>query len=167
MSKNALRYPESAITGGMFGTARVRGEIAGAAARLESTAAVALDAPISRLVGGALSPMQRMQELGRLPRGRMNKLETAFGQVMAARLHVGEITWYGFEAIKLRLADKTFYTPDFPAIAAVDGVLEFYEVKGRWMDDARVKIKVAAEQFPCFRFFGIRRVKGEWLRENF
>ena len=34
MSKNALRYPESAIAGGVFGTARVRGMVADTAARL-------------------------------------------------------------------------------------------------------------------------------------
>lgn len=42
MSKNSLRYPESAIAGGVFGTARVRGAIACAAARLESAEMPAL-----------------------------------------------------------------------------------------------------------------------------
>lgn len=51
MTKNALRYPESAIAGGKFGTARVRGEIASAAACLASTEPVAIELPIQRMVG--------------------------------------------------------------------------------------------------------------------
>ncbi|WP_235527115.1 hypothetical protein [Sphingopyxis sp. 113P3] len=33
-------------------------------------------------------------------------------------------------------------------------------------DDARVKIKVAASQYP-FQFVAIQRVKGEWVEERF
>ncbi|MFM0151428.1 PDDEXK family nuclease [Paraburkholderia sediminicola] len=167
MSKTALRYPESAIAGGMFGTARVRDAVAGAAARLASTAPVALDAPISQLVGGAQTPTQRMQALGRLPRGRMNKTEAAYAeQQLAPRLHLGEILEYKFEALKLRLADLTWYTPDFSVVLPC-GAIEIHEVKGRWTDDARVKIKVAAELFGYYRFIAIRKVKGEWIREDF
>lgn len=64
-----------------------------------------------------------------------------------------------------RLADKTFYTPDF-VVLAPDGVLEMHEVKGFWEEDARVKIKVAAAQFP-FRFVAITRDKGNWSFESF
>ena len=62
----------------------------------------------------------------------------------------GEIAWYKFEGIKFRLADNTFYTPDY-AVMLADGTMEIHEVKGYWEDDARVKIKVAAETYP-FRF---------------
>ncbi|QTD91624.1 DUF1064 domain-containing protein [Burkholderia anthina] len=96
-----------------------------------------------------------MQQLGRMPKGRMNKTEAAYADVLAARLHAGEILWFRFEALKLRLADRTFITIDFPVITA-GGALEFHEVKGRWTDDARAKTKMAAEQFP-FRFLAIQR----------
>ncbi|WP_255631108.1 hypothetical protein [Caballeronia sp. dw_19] len=103
-----------------------------------------------------LTPLQRMQALGRLPRGRMNKTEAAYViEQLDPQLHAGEILFYRFEAIKLRLADNTFLTVDFPVITAA-GELEFREVKGRWTDDARAKIKVAAAQFP-WRFFAIHR----------
>ena len=36
-----------------------------------------------------------------------------------------------------------------------DGTLECHEVKGHWEDDARVKIKCAAEKFP-FRFVAMK-----------
>lgn len=59
----------------------------------------------------------------------------------------GSIQWYAFEAMKFKLADKTFYTPDF-IVMTHEGYLEAHEVKGFWEDDARVKIKCAAEKFP-------------------
>ena len=70
------------------------------------------------------------------------------------------------EAVKLRLADKTFYTPDFVVIRA-DGGIELHEVKGHWEDDARVKIKVAATQHPWFRFLAVKAGKTGWQYETF
>lgn len=99
-------------------------------------------------------------------RSRMNKLETAYAQLLDLRKHACEVAWWAFEAIKLRLADGTFYTPDFCVIVP-SGALEFHETKGFWRDDARVKIKVAAELFPHFTFRALTRKKGEWRVENF
>lgn len=110
--------------------------------------------------------MIRLRARGtRHPREGMNALESAYDTVLRARQRAGEVAWYRFEGIKLRLADKTFYTPDF-AVMLADGTIELHETKGFWEDDARVKIKVAAEMYP-FRFLGIRRVKGDWIVEEF
>jgi hypothetical protein len=103
--------------------------------------------------------------LGRLPVGKLNKTESAYGAVLELRKRAGEVAWYAFEGVKLRLADKTFYTPDF-AVMLTSGQLEMHEVKGFWEDDARVKIKVAASLFP-FQFIGVRFVKGAWSFEEF
>lgn len=62
--------------------------------------------------------------------------------------------WFKFEGIKLRLADNTFYTPDF-AVMLTNGALEMHEVKGYWQDDARAKIKIAADLYPM-KFVAIR-----------
>ena len=97
--------------------------------------------------------------------GVMNKLEAAYAIKLETDRSMGVIQWFSFDAIKLRLADATFYTPDFLVMAA-DGTLEVREVKGFWEDDARVKIKVAADKFP-FRFVAVTRVRGEWKYENF
>lgn len=111
----------------------------------------------------------RLYALGRLPVGQRNKTESAYEALLKDRLHRGEILWYSFEGIKLRLADNTFYTVDFPVLAA-DGVMEMHEVKGHWVDDARVKIKVAAAQYP-FRFIAVRslpkKAGGGWAVEEF
>lgn len=107
--------------------------------------------------------------LGRLPAGVMNKTEAAYAQRLELLKHAGEIQWFEFEPIKLRLADNTFYTPDF-AVMAADDVLEIHETKGFWTDDARVKIKVAAAKFP-FRFKAFKakakRDGGGWDVEEF
>lgn len=99
--------------------------------------------------------MNRSFALGRLPVGQMNKTEAEYAAFLNLREKAGEIQWWKFEGLKLRLADKTFYTPDF-AVMAADGVIECHEVKGHWQDDARVKIKVAASQYP-FRFFAFKK----------
>lgn len=70
-----------------------------------------------------------VQALGRLKAGQMNKTETAYAQELELRKRYGEIARYRFEGIKLRLADNTFYTPDF-AVMLANGQLEMHEVKG-------------------------------------
>jgi hypothetical protein len=110
-----------------------------------------------------------LQALGRLKVGTMNKTEAAYAATLDARRHAGEVAWFKFEGIKLRLADNTFYTPDF-AVMLADGVLEMHEVKGFWQDDARVKIKIAADLYPI-RFIAVRARRqkdgGGWSYEDF
>lgn len=96
----------------------------------------------------------------------MNKTESAYAQHLAYRAALGEVVSWVFERIKLRLADNTWYTPDFFIILA-DGSVEFHEVKGFWRDDARVKWKVAAETFRWAVFVAVRRVRGQWEYERY
>jgi hypothetical protein len=106
--------------------------------------------------------------LGRLKTGEMNKTEAAYAAHLE-RIMGTVIVWWRFEGVKLRLADNTFYSPDF-AVMLADGTLEMHEVKGFWQDDARVKIKVAASIYP-FRFIALKaRAKkhgGGWEVEEF
>ena len=91
--------------------------------------------------------------LGRLKSGEMNKTEAAYAQVLEKEKFSGAILWYKFEGITLKLADNTRYTPDFVVMLA-NGELEVREIKGSltfMQEDAKVKIKVAAELYP-FRF---------------
>lgn len=103
--------------------------------------------------------------LGRLKKGTLNKTELAYQLVLEAEKQSGKILWYKFEGIKLMLADRTSYTPDFFVLMA-DGSLEAREVKGFWQDDARVKIKIAAEMYP-FKFIAIKKCHGSWQHEEF
>lgn len=106
-----------------------------------------------------------MQALGRLKPGTMNKTEEAYACELEHLRASGAIAWWTFEGLKYRLADNTFYTPDF-AVMQADGSLEAHEVKGFWADDARVKIKVAAAMYPI-KFLAVKKVKGGWEREDF
>jgi hypothetical protein len=100
-------------------------------------------------------PANRAFALGRLKRGEMNSTERDYGALLELRRVAGEVVWYRFEGLKLRLANATFYTPDF-AVMLSTGELQCHEVKGHWQDDARVKIKVAAEMYPI-RFIAVKR----------
>ena len=99
----------------------------------------------------------------------MNSTEKAYAAHLDDRKLAGEVLAYWFEGVKFKLADKTFYTPDFLVMLA-DNTLEVHEVKGFWEDDARVKIKVAANMFP-FKFVGVQRLPkkhgGGWKVEEF
>jgi hypothetical protein len=101
--------------------------------------------------------------------GVMNKLEAEYAEYLEARKKAGEILDYGFERITLKLAKRTSYTPDFDVLLP-DGLLEFHETKGFWEEDARIKIKVAAQTFP-FTFFGVQKKPkkdgGGWAFERF
>lgn len=107
---------------------------------------------------------------GRHKPGVMNKLEAEYGALLEARRLAGnDILWYAFEALTLKLATDTRFTPDFLVLRA-DGQLECHECKGFMEEDALVKLKVAAEKFP-FRFISIRKKPkkdgGGWLVREF
>ena len=110
-----------------------------------------------------------LQALGRLKTGEMNKTEAEYARDLEALKFANRIAWYRFEGMKFRLADNTFYTPDFMVMLA-DSTIEAHEVKGFWSDDARVKIKVAASLYPV-KFIAIQKLPkkagGGWKREEF
>lgn len=95
----------------------------------------------------------------------MNKTEFDYLALLELRKRAGEIIDYRFEPFGLRLADKTFYHPDFMVV--FPGHFEIHEVKGFWRDDARVKIKVAAELYPWWRFVAVKKQKTQWVFEVF
>jgi hypothetical protein len=79
--------------------------------------------------------------------GQMNGLEKKYAKRLESLKAAGEILEWHFEAVKLRLAPATFYTPDFLVMLA-DCTIELHETKGYWEEDAKVKVKVAASLFP-------------------
>jgi hypothetical protein len=100
----------------------------------------------------------------------MNKTEAAYAEVLEQQRQNGELKAWKFEPLRLILAPKTTYAPDFMVVDLNDEI-EFHEVKGWWRDDARVKIKVAAAAFPWFRFVAVSKGKKNaqvgWIYENF
>lgn len=92
--------------------------------------------------------------------GEMNKTEAAYAMHLEAQRRLGLIEWFNYEGIKLKLADKTFYTPDF-AVMMPDGMIELHDVKGTTRDKvtkaskpfvhddgSTIKIKIAASLYP-------------------
>jgi len=98
--------------------------------------------------------------------GKMNRTEELYSRVLQIRKLAREIHHWQFEAMALRLADRTTYTPDFFVILA-NGDIEMHETKGFWIQTGRVKIKVAAELHPWFRFVGVQYQKKVWTFEEF
>lgn len=99
----------------------------------------------------------------------MNATEAEYARVLETERAAGLVAWWKFEGLKFRLADNTFYTPDF-AVMLTNGELQAHEVKGFWTDDARVKIKVAADLYPI-QFYALRKqpkkAGGGFVRETF
>lgn len=100
--------------------------------------------------------------------GTMNGLEKRYAAHLEYRKAVGEVREYRFEAMKLRLAASTFIDIDF-LVWMEDRSIELHEVKGRWEDDARVKIKWAGKDFPWFKVIAVQWDKNrkEWKFEEF
>lgn len=104
---------------------------------------------------------------GRRPKSNgPNGIEAEYAEILKFRTLAGEVAYWGYERLKFRLADNTWYIPDFDVITLPNYTLEIHEVKAQWKekdpvtkqytgrakihyeDDARVKIKVAASLYP-------------------
>jgi hypothetical protein len=107
--------------------------------------------------------------LGRKPKSQgdrgMNKTEREWSVMLEARRVAGELLYWSYEPIKVRMADNTFYTPDFLVVLA-SGAMELHEVKGAFvMDDARLKFKLVAEHFPAALVWAQKVKGGAWKVE--
>lgn len=98
------------------------------------------------------------------PKTRMNQWEADYAARLEMQRLAGEIDWWAFEPLRLRLAKATGYAPDF--IVVSQGRVSAHEVKGFWRDDARVKVKVAAEMYRWIRFVIVTRSKGDFMFEE-
>lgn len=101
-------------------------------------------------------------------RGGRSRLQAAWAERLELRRRAGELAIVLEETISLRLADLTWYRPDFLVLTA-EGRLEIHEVKGHWRDDARAKWKIAAELNRWASFLAITRGRGrdgQWEIEH-
>jgi hypothetical protein len=88
----------------------------------------------------------------------MNKTELAFAQALGRNILVEPYHEWAREPVKVRLAGRTWYTPDF-GVWFPYGPEPFtlIEVKGFMRDDAAVKLKVAAAKYPAWRWLLVFR----------
>jgi hypothetical protein len=128
---------------------------------------------IAQLEGVSRSAAISLERVDSKPRIRqssqkLNKTEAAFG--LWLREHrPGAIVVA--QAITLKLANGVRYTPDFVTVEfGPDGpgrVLTAYEVKGFLRDDAVVKIKVAAKEYPWIRVIMVTKERaGTWSMQE-
>jgi hypothetical protein len=135
---------------------------------------------------GAVTPGAVIHKSGLRARGRvrkrsgeMNKTEAAFAVELDRMRAVGEIIWWQWDCVTLRLADRTHYHPDF-AVLYADGLLRMIDTKGSKKtkdgdykpfceEDAKLKLKVVAEQFPIVFAIAYRlpiKAGGGWRIED-
>lgn len=87
------------------------------------------------------------------PDPRMSNTEALYAAHLAALKAEGRILRFDFQPESLRLADSTYYRPDFRVVTA-EGYVEIHEVKGRRgqsfhaEEDAWLKLKIVAELHP-------------------
>jgi hypothetical protein len=91
----------------------------------------------------------------------MNRLESDYAVVLEAQRLNGTIRAWHYESLKFRLADKTWYSPDFVVIAE-DGTIELHETKGFMRDDANVKLKVTSHLYWEYTVKLVKRAGRGW-----
>lgn len=104
--------------------------------------------------------------------GVMNKTEARYAQHLDALIAGGDVAAWKFEAVKIRLAKRTWLTIDF-FVWTPDGRIELHEVKGRKGDryyateDSKLKVKFAAEEYPQWTVRIVWPAKGGgWQQEK-
>jgi len=114
--------------------------------------------PITQLMGPLPPEITAVSMLAEITAStdeqKLNKTEKAYLNQLRSR----GLSWIGIQNITLKLADDTRYSPDFFYVH--QGQIHAHEVKGFFRDDAKVKIKVAARQFPWIRFTLVFKGKG-------
>lgn len=97
-------------------------------------------------------------------RGVPNRTEQRFLDWCEERKATGEFAIVRFEKITLVLASGVRYTPDVWVVLRT-GEVVCYEVKGFMQEDARVKLRVAAQSFPEFSFVLVYWKAKAWVFE--
>jgi hypothetical protein len=90
---------------------------------------------------------------------KRNKLERDWYAVLRSRGFSPEEI--GIENVAFKIGDDCRYNPDFNIV--IDGRWVFYECKGHMRDDALVKLKATARQFPQIDLILVRRIDGAWI----
>ena len=93
-----------------------------------------------------------------------SETERRYGALLTTWQQQGIIQQWWYEPCKgLWLAPRTSYTPDFLVWRVQEGLLEFHEVIGVFVREKDLlKVKLAAVQYPVFRFLLARWKDGAW-----
>lgn len=97
--------------------------------------------------------------------GYRSKLERDYALNLRARQRIGEIEWWGYECLRLKLGEGAWFTPDFIVMNG-HGALSAHETKGFRREAAMVRLKVAASLFPWLPLFLVSRLAGGFRIEE-
>lgn len=125
-------------------------------------------APLAIPVFAPKGGLDALYALGRIAKGKMNGTETAYAQRLDALKHDGTIIDWKFHVLRVRLADNTYYEPDFIVMTA-ERELQIHETKGTFTTPlGQAKVKMCAEVLPWFRVFKCSKQKdGSWVIQEF
>lgn len=170
MSKGSLRFRSTAeMPDGMRKLVE---------AQSATAARIGAPTPMRRLsIAEAIDPAPRAEQFQRARHvkhttGEMNKTEARYAQHLDALVAAGAVVAWKFESVKIRLAKRTWLTIDF-FVWLPDGRIELHEVKGRKgaryfaTEDSKLKVKVAAEEYPLWTVRIVWPAKGGgWDQEK-
>ena len=112
----------------------------------------------------------------------MNSVEKKYSETLFYRKVAGDIIDYMWEPFKLVLVhgvkgarNEMSYKPDF--LVVTPERFELHEVKiawkkgdklvTGWQEDAKLKVKMAAEKFPWFKFVCVTLKGKKWVYQEF
>ena len=92
-------------------------------------------------------------------------LEADYALALEAERRAGLVVWYAYEPLRLRLASGAWFTPDW-LVQRAGGELAIDETKGWMREAARVRLLVAVERYPFFRWRKVTRERGLSFRRE-
>jgi hypothetical protein len=101
-------------------------------------------------------------------RNAMNGLESAYAKHLDLLKLAGEVRWWAFNAVRLRIAmgeKAAWFKADFFVLTS-DDELQVHETKGYEREAAVLRLKVAAGMYP-FSFFMVKKNGSGWDYEEF
>lgn len=97
-----------------------------------------------------------------------SKAEARYAQQLEAQRLAGQIRAWSYEPITVTLATaaghRARFTPDF-GVRHMDDSIEMREVKGHMREAARVRLLLAVQDWPCFRWSIVWARRGGFERE--
>ena len=100
-------------------------------------------------------PAERAVEPVRGPRYK-STWEARAAELLDIRLRAGEIRSWVYEGMHVRLPGDIMYRADF-VIQMWDGRICAWEVKGRMLEPARIKLRQAVERYPNIEWYLLRK----------
>lgn len=86
-----------------------------------------------------------------------SKLERDFAEVLKSAEHDGRIMQWWHHPCGFKLAANCYFHPDFLVAPTHSERLTFIEVKGWFREDAKIKTRIVAPMYSCFRWLLVTR----------